>query len=405
MRKNRRVWLGRARIGVASAGALALAAGLAACGSSSSGGGSGSGGSSNAPIQLGTYLPLTGPLASTGLEMKTATVAAVKEANATGGVNGHKIDFTVLDNNYSGPQSVQVARQLVSQDHVVAMLGPCCTDQVAATLPYVANTSHVPVVLNTFPGLRSWFSPTPKYLFTTQTLNETQAGILGKLAAQHGAKNLAVVYANVPTILPMATEAIADAKQVDPSIKSEELAVTIGSTDWSPTVRTLLDDHADAVVFLSTITDLSNFLQAAKLQNLKAAMYGNATYADSTLFKLAGKDANGVTITALSYMPGDAGSQMATFRNAMQKYENTSAPTISQVAYYAGAMAFIDILKKIKGPITAASVTAALNSSTDINTGLMPTITFSPSNHVGTDEVRLLVVKNDQFVEDGGFIK
>ncbi len=58
--------------------------------------------SSSAPIKIGFICACTGPLASGVLEIPPATKAWADSVNAAGGINGHKIDL-IVDDDDSNP--------------------------------------------------------------------------------------------------------------------------------------------------------------------------------------------------------------------------------------------------------------------------------------------------------------
>jgi branched-chain amino acid transport system substrate-binding protein len=59
--------------------------------------------------------------------------------NDQGGVNGRKIDFTVLDDGYQPPKTVEVTRRLVEQDQVLLMFAQLGTPTNVAVRPYLNN--------------------------------------------------------------------------------------------------------------------------------------------------------------------------------------------------------------------------------------------------------------------------
>jgi hypothetical protein len=79
-----------------------------------------------------------------------------------------------------GEQTVQIARELVGQDKVVAIVNANGTSQAEAAFPFVLNQSKVPV-LNEVGGTESWYQPPRPGLFGTQTLYEDQAAAIARL--------------------------------------------------------------------------------------------------------------------------------------------------------------------------------------------------------------------------------
>ena len=96
-------------------------------------------------IKIGGTFPLTGP-ASLYKTIPVAEKAYFDYINDQGGVNGRKIDFTILDDAYDPSKTVSLTQQLVEQDKVFAVFGSLGTAQNLAVWNYV-NQKKVPEVL------------------------------------------------------------------------------------------------------------------------------------------------------------------------------------------------------------------------------------------------------------------
>ncbi|HVC50797.1 MAG TPA: branched-chain amino acid ABC transporter substrate-binding protein [Stellaceae bacterium] len=81
-------------------------------------------------VTVGITLPLTGADADDALLIKNGAMLAIDDANAKGGIGGYKINVMVLDNGtatagqYDPAQAATNARKLVSDQGVVANIGP-----------------------------------------------------------------------------------------------------------------------------------------------------------------------------------------------------------------------------------------------------------------------------------------
>jgi branched-chain amino acid transport system substrate-binding protein len=93
-------------------------------------------------ITLGGTVPITGPAALFGSVGRGAD-AYFKYVNAHGGVNGRKIKYVYLDDAYDPSKTVQLTRQLVEQNHVLAIFNTVGTDNNLAIRDYL-NTAKVP---------------------------------------------------------------------------------------------------------------------------------------------------------------------------------------------------------------------------------------------------------------------
>jgi ABC-type branched-subunit amino acid transport system substrate-binding protein len=93
-------------------------------------------------ITIGGTVPITGPAALFGSVARGAD-AYFKYVNARGGVNGRKVKYVYLDDAYDPSKTVQLTRQLVEQDHVLAIFNTVGTDNNIAIRDYL-NAAKVP---------------------------------------------------------------------------------------------------------------------------------------------------------------------------------------------------------------------------------------------------------------------
>jgi branched-chain amino acid transport system substrate-binding protein len=93
-------------------------------------------------ITIGGTVPITGPAALFGSVGRGAD-AYFKYVNAHGGVNGRKIRFVYRDDAYDPSRTVQLTRELVENDKVLAIFSTIGTDNTVATTDYL-NAAKVP---------------------------------------------------------------------------------------------------------------------------------------------------------------------------------------------------------------------------------------------------------------------
>ncbi len=99
-------------------------------------------GVSDGEIKIGQSIAYSGPASAYG-QLGRAEAAYFKFLNDKGGINGRKINFISLDDGFSPPKAVEMARKLVEQDEVALMFGMLGTALNTATRPYL-NQQKVP---------------------------------------------------------------------------------------------------------------------------------------------------------------------------------------------------------------------------------------------------------------------
>ncbi|MHB1552555.1 MAG: ABC transporter substrate-binding protein [Acidimicrobiales bacterium] len=123
--------LGRAAVAAAATLALLVMAG--AYGSISSAGAS----SAKGPIVVGVPAALSGGEAPIGQADAKVAQEYVKQINAHGGVHGRKIELKIMDTKTSPTTGLLDVRQMITQDHAVALLGVTSTTLGEDILPLV----------------------------------------------------------------------------------------------------------------------------------------------------------------------------------------------------------------------------------------------------------------------------
>jgi branched-chain amino acid transport system substrate-binding protein len=120
----------------APASTSASAAASASTGASSS--------ASGTPIAVGALGSFTGAGAGSTADAKTVFQDWVDATNAAGGINGHSIQATILDDQNTPSVAVANATKLVQQDHVKVIFD--LSDDLESTWAKVVDTAQVPVL-------------------------------------------------------------------------------------------------------------------------------------------------------------------------------------------------------------------------------------------------------------------
>lgn len=107
-------------------------------------------------IAIGTHLPLTGPASPGYKDVGAAIKAYFDYVNASGGINGRKVDFIVKDDKYDPAQTKRVVSSLILQDKVFAIMSGLGT-ATHSTVVRDLNRRGIPdlMVLSGYSGFAS----------------------------------------------------------------------------------------------------------------------------------------------------------------------------------------------------------------------------------------------------------
>ena len=107
-------------------------------------------------IKIGQTMPYSGNASAYGVAGR-CQAAYFRMINEAGGINGRKINFISLDDGYSPPKTVELARQLVERDQVL-LLFYCLGTQTNTAIHKYMNQKKVPhLFLAT--GASKWGNP------------------------------------------------------------------------------------------------------------------------------------------------------------------------------------------------------------------------------------------------------
>ena len=184
----------------------------------------------------------------------------------------------------------------------------------------------------------------------------------------------------------------------------EEVVTKFQSTDYSPIIGRVKAKQPDAVVTILAFPEAAAYLKQAKLQGLTAPVYGYGPTGDEGLIKLAGDAADGFHAVSFTKPALDPSPAMEQYRAALKQYAPKESPSSNSAASFAGAMAFAEVLKSIKGDITPQAIAQALASTKTVETGMLPPLNWGKDAHLGTNQLQRVVVEDGKFVAQGEFV-
>jgi branched-chain amino acid transport system substrate-binding protein len=228
----------------------ALATVVAGCGSSGS---SSAELAKGAPVKIGYLASLTGFCSTFSQEYVKGAELAVRQINAHGGVDGHKLELIVRDDKATPNVGVSQARDLVLSSHVKYLAGTCSSAVGKSVEQLVANPSHVLYVAGVvdptiFEGGAS------SYIFgTLPTAKVEGENAAAYIRAHPQWKRIAVIsedYSYGYQVTAAFKKAMAGSGQ---TIISQDY-VPSGGSDYTPYIDKLISEKPDAV-YSTVITE------------------------------------------------------------------------------------------------------------------------------------------------------
>ena len=385
-------------------GALgALAITLAACsGASNTGGATGSPAASaaKADVKVGVVISLTGVGNAYGPAQKNGVELAASRINAAGGVNGAKLVLVIDDDQSTTDGGVTAFRKQVSQDRVVAILGPTLSNTAVAAHP-VAQSAQTPVIAisNTGDGIVGKCDYGPcDYIFRAS---------LGESTAIPQTVNVAKSKLNVKSVVLMYAQddkfssdgfAIFKKNLTSAGITiKKEIAFSKNDVDLSGPVTQALAESPDAIVDSSLAGPAIQILKETNKRKPGMLVIGGNGFNTPAIIQSAGAAAEGAVSGAAWYL-GNPSQENKDFVAAYKAKYNADPDQFAAQSYSA-LYILLDALKRT--PSVTSVLHDKLRDQIELTTGVRtPLGEFSfNSSHDVSQKVYVVQVKNGQFTQ------
>ena len=240
---------------------------------------------SAAEIKIGVAEALTGNAAQYGVPIRKGFELAAGEINASGGVNGHKIELVIEDEQGKKEEAINVFKKLIFQDKVLMLFGPTLSNSAQASDP-VAQGAKVVVfgTSNTADGITS----IGNYVFRNSVTESDILPVTLKVAAQKtGLKKVAVLYGNDDIFTKSGYDNFAKALRAlkIPVTTTETFAK--GDVDFKPQLTKIKASNPDAVVLSALVAEGAPIMVQARQLAITAPFIGGNGMNSPRIFELA----------------------------------------------------------------------------------------------------------------------
>jgi branched-chain amino acid transport system substrate-binding protein len=383
--------------GAAAAAALALAAcssssstasststsAPASSAGASSSAGTASAAASGTTIKVGVITTLTGPQASSSTQAATVAPAWADWVNASGGIGGHPVSVTVLDDkgdpataqsDYQKLAGAGVAAIIIGSDDTVSAYDSAA---IAAGIPLIGGTSN----------LQDWYTKTG--MFPTMTGVVSGVGAQVGVAARYGhAKGFANLYcAEIAACAQASPILVAATKAAD--IGYTGLAVSATAPSYTAQCLQLKQDKVDYAQLNFATAAAVRFVQNCQAQGYNPTWGSSEQAIGSSFASLPSLTVYG---PAFAFPSVASAAPVATFRAVMGKYAAGSDWREGDASFtWQGLMAFEQAVSDGKvapsAAVTAADVTAGLYDFKDETLGglLANGLTYTKGKPVGEE--------------------
>ena len=370
----------RSRRSTAAAVIAAVALGAAACG-----------GVPDAPqnaYEVGFVSDLSGKFALNGVGQRNGFKAYFEQLNATGGIAGHPVQVTYLDDGGEASRGSANVTRLGTDPSLSAVGGFLLSNSCGAAAPRAA---HLNVPLNCSAVAPDLLEPVHPYVFGARTSQSNQAAPMlefaGSVVRTERPKVAVIVFGSAAST-GLGRSVKQGAAQRGWDVVADE-TVALSATDVSPQTARITAAKPDVVVgaLYDPLAILFMRSLAAHGVDVPFVNYEGATAAGGIIPL---KDPNFYALSNVSAGSGDAPGVRA-YREAMARAETPPAQPYANVGYLQ-AMEIAEGLRACGFPCPGPAMQQALEGLR-FDTGGFASgpVGFSPDNHEALDTVNFYV--------------
>ncbi len=328
------------KLATLAVGGLLACSLLAGCGEESGGG------SSDAnEIIVGSNFELTGNHAQYGQSSANGFKLAIKEINDAGGINGKMIKIVEVDSKSETAESVNAATKLISDDNVVAIVGPAVTANVIAE-SQVATDNKIPVIAPdaTNPDVTVENGEVKPYIFRSCFIDPQQAEVMAEFASKDLSAQTAVLYLDSSSDYSKSLGRIFKEtfEAAGGTVVMEE-AFLAKDQDFKAALTKIQTANADVIFVPAYYEEVGKIVKQARELGITATILGTDGWDDSKVVEIAGADALNNTFFCTHYFEGD--EEVQGFIAAYQKEYGTAPNVFAALGYDAGKM-LIDAIQR-----------------------------------------------------------
>jgi len=248
-------------------------------------------------IKLGFNIPLTGDVPDLGESTKNAAEMLKKKINDAGGLDvggkKYKLEFSYEDNESKAESALSAARKLITEDDVLAVIGPQSSKQ-AVPAGEAANDLKTPMMApwstnpNTTKGR--------PYVFRGCFMDTFQGPVAAKFATEElKAQKAAVLYdiaSDYPKGLAEDFKAAFEKLHGPGSVVAFE-TFTTKDVDFSAQLTNIVKSGADVLFVPQYYNEVPLIVKQAKALGFNKPLLGSDSWGSGDLMGLCGDDCKG----------------------------------------------------------------------------------------------------------------
>ena len=347
------------------------------------------------------YQPMTGSTSSY-FRMGKGADAWFKHVNDTGGVNGRKINFNMVDDKYEPARTAGIVKRFVERDDCFAIVAPLGSAPTVAVIDYVVE-QKIPIV-GPGTGAGKVLEYPSKWVFPLYPSYKDEGRDLVKFAKQvFKAKTIAVLYQNDPSGKTHMEGIKSVLDQHGVKLVAEQ-GYEPKEVDVSSQVLAMKNANPDAIICSCAPEPAAKFYTERKKLAWNVPVVNVFFGKSPKVPELAGKDAvDGVYFATIFRDFDSPAPQIQEALKILKKYYPEEDPDAIHLWGFTAAQAFTEALKRMgRDNITRERLVSTLEGIKDWKASVVPSMTIDSGNapqHLLVKSMSYVVYKDGKFHE------
>jgi len=341
-----------------------------------------------AQLRVGMPSGFTGSVAAGVKENHEGAKLYFDTINARGGVNGQKIELITVDDKFDPKVTVEVARELITKQRVLALFLNRGTPHSQALLPMLAELK-VPLV-GPSTGAMALHEPVNPWVFNVRATYQREAAKAIEHLASIGMTRIAMLETDDSFGADSALGALKGFSKVNQRPALHE-KFPRDKPDFTKLAKEVTESNAQAVLVIGSAGNTANAVQAIRAAGSRAQAVTLSNNASEGFIKLLGEHARGVIVTQV--FPNERSVTYGLIKEAQEfaKAKGLDGVSPAMMEGYAAAKVLTEGLRRAGPNPTPVALRDALENLRNYDLGGL-TIGYSPTNHTGLDFADLSIV-------------
>lgn len=333
-------------------------------------------------IKVGANLEMTGGSASYGISSKNAIELAFKEINEKGGINGKQLELVVADNKSEAAEATNAMQKLVSQDHVVAVIGPNLSSSVIAASA-INNSAKVldiaPMATNPYVTVDQASGKTKDFNYRTCFIDPFQGTVMAKFAtAELGVGNAAILIDNSSDYAKGLAQFFKENFVKEGGAVTAEESYLQKDTDFKATLTKIKATNPDFLYVPGYYQEVGLIVKQARELGMNMPIAGGDGWDSAKMPEIAGAAALNNTYFSSLYSPEDSSDINKNFVAAYEKAYGQK-PDVFAALSYDSALLVAEAIKNA-GSTEPAKISEAMAKINGFS-GVSGSVTFDDKHN------------------------